>query len=619
MKRLGTSILVLLTAFIVIGNASSATSEKTKYSGSPDKKTGVLTLADSRGSKIKSVAYDELKALITGSLLSIGQTYRISDYRTRHTIPNTTDVNVGPTEPLIVTAASTSKLSSLAYSESYPQDIIHYEFVDSSTAGGDRGRILYRKDTKWNIAMHEDWRHTKYRRWETRRGSGKYWVNHAPGLERRVVIAGSGDTIVLQHNIYYPIRVGDSFAFNGALTQYTVTSIKDGEPYGYPGHDAITSAGNSFPRIIPRIDPTDYIEYRYRDTPTYKDMLIMASQDPGSNSIHSIEIGKTTLSPDQLSNSVILSTTTDGAQAHDVRCGSNFYKNTNSGNSMIYVTSVGNFIDNIFNIFALEIGFNFNYNIITDTAEVRSSRLGTNFMRNVLDYGLISYISVIDDFAYNTLTGSAKTGQSQLEGLNFGENIFNNHWHSARFLENDLAGGEFNLNRISKSNIVQNTIGSHFNNSWIHADIKNSEIGPNITDVDFGTLSYDGRVLQSGRSNFYADVDISGLAALDISPNNAKYAGIINVKSGNAKETIKIVLNAPGSFPVRIMPAAGLMLTFTGTPYASINADGQILLNVPSRVLDGNKRDSIELERTTVTNGNGKFTVVREKSVQIGM
>ncbi len=552
-------------------------------------------------------------------MLSAGEKYRIVDFRTKHNIPNTTDVNVGPAEPLIVTAISKNKLSILAYSESYPQDIIHYELVDSSTAGGDKGRIVYRKDAKWNIAMYEDWRHIKYRRWETAKGSGKYWVNHAPGLERRVVIAGGGgDTIVLQHNLYYPIQAGDSFSFNGGQAQYTVTSINDAALYGYPGHDAITSAGISFPRIIPTIAPTDFIEYRYRETPGHKDMLILASHDPGSNSIHSLEIGRTTLSPDQLTNSIILQTTA-GTQAHDVRCGSDFLGNTNSGNSMVHVASDGIFLDNIYHINAVQAGFNFNHNIITNTSEVRSSRLGTNFSNNILDFGLVTYISVIDDFTYNTITGNIKTGQSLLSGLNFGENIFNNHWYSARLLESNLAGGEFNLNRMAKCELVQNTIGSHFNSNWIHADIKNSEIGPDFSDIDFGTLPFDGKSLHGGRSNFYANIDISGSTALDMTQNDAKYAGIIHAISGNAKENINLVLNSPGRFPVRIMPAAGLTLTVTGTPYASINADGQILLNAASRVLDGNKRDYIEFERATITNGNGTFTVVRENSVRIGM
>lgn len=574
--------------------------------------------AKQRAAGVKSVTYENLKGVIAGSRLSAGQKYRIVDYRTRHTIPNTSDVNLGPVEPLMVTAVSASKLSALAYSESYPQDIIHYEVTDSSTAGGDRGRIVYRKDTKWNISLHEDWRHVKYRRWETARGSGKYWLNRAPGLERKVVIGGGGDTIVLQHNLYYPIQTGDSFTFNGAQAKYTVTAIKDGEACGYPGLIALTVAGGNLPPVIPADDPQDFIEYTYRDKPAHKDMLILGSPDPGNDSIHSIEIGKTTLSPDQLCNSVILEAVR-GALVYDVRCGSNFTGNTNVSNAMVYVTVDGYFVNNIFKLFAVRAGFNFMNNIITDNAKVSSSRVGTNFSGNILDYGTITYMSVIDDFAYNTLTGNLKTGPTELTGLNFGENVFNNHWHSSRFLESNVAGGEFNLNRIQNSVMSQNSIGPSFRNNWIHGDLKNCEIGPNITGVDFGSGHYDDKVLQSGRSNFHVDNDITGRTTLDISPNNARYAGIVNVISGNATENINKVLNAPGKFPVRIMPAAGLTLTITGTPYSGINADGQILLNGASRVLVGGKRDFIEFERTMITNSNGTFTVVRENSLRMGM
>ena len=123
---------------------------------------------------IEIVHADLLSFQQNNQLLS-GQRYKITDFRTYHLIPNTTDYNEGLIEALIVTAISNNKLDYKVESEEYSKDIIHYELVDSTIQGGDRGRIYYREDTINRIKFSEDFRNTKYRLWNTQLdGLGHY-------------------------------------------------------------------------------------------------------------------------------------------------------------------------------------------------------------------------------------------------------------------------------------------------------------------------------------------------------------------------------------------------------------------------------------------------------------
>lgn len=124
-----------------------------------------------------------IKALKDAGTLIPGQLYRITDFATVHIVPNTGGLvtNTGATEALTLIAISASTFDEQVLSSDYPQDILFYEITDTSTAGGTKGRIRYRKDTLLNIEMYEDWRNVKYRRWETAFGTGIYTATSDPG------------------------------------------------------------------------------------------------------------------------------------------------------------------------------------------------------------------------------------------------------------------------------------------------------------------------------------------------------------------------------------------------------------------------------------------------------
>jgi hypothetical protein len=118
--------------------------------------------------------YEDLKALRTDGELIAGQKYLLTDYQTvyQQDRGGTYEDKVSDVEPLILTAVSTNEFSQVAYSPSYPQDIIWYNFdnvlspenttlfynsVDRISKGF-KGIIIRRIDTQKNIDYSYDWR-----------------------------------------------------------------------------------------------------------------------------------------------------------------------------------------------------------------------------------------------------------------------------------------------------------------------------------------------------------------------------------------------------------------------------------------------------------------------------
>jgi hypothetical protein len=149
------------------------------------------------GVEVHDVTYSDLTTLIAGNALVPGDKYRLTDFRTRHTIPETSTIHTGATEVLILTANSINTLDMLAVSESYPQDVIYYTvrndwfYVNDPVLtvivdpAFDRGTITYRKDTERNVEVHEDFRNTVFRKWEDTLGSGLYisWMDNGNGYQ----------------------------------------------------------------------------------------------------------------------------------------------------------------------------------------------------------------------------------------------------------------------------------------------------------------------------------------------------------------------------------------------------------------------------------------------------
>ena len=112
--------------------------------------------------------YTELKTLQSLSKLVPGRKYGITDYKTKHIIPNTNEVFTGPTEVLIVEAETPIMIGKYASSESYPQDDLRYDFESDYVENWSEhrtGKITYRKDTEKNMSTYYDFRQVVFKRW----------------------------------------------------------------------------------------------------------------------------------------------------------------------------------------------------------------------------------------------------------------------------------------------------------------------------------------------------------------------------------------------------------------------------------------------------------------------
>lgn len=139
----------------------------------------ISTRGGGGGSRIPvltDVTYSQLISFINSNSLRPGYFYRITNFRTREQIPNTSEIILGPIEPLIVQAATANSLSESAISQSFPSDIIYYEAINASTSADDRGRIYYRNDTTKDVSAWYNWRVIKFRRWESTMEPGKFIV-----------------------------------------------------------------------------------------------------------------------------------------------------------------------------------------------------------------------------------------------------------------------------------------------------------------------------------------------------------------------------------------------------------------------------------------------------------
>lgn len=117
---------------------------------------------------VVDITYANLVTAIGASTLIKGTQYRVTDFATVHTIPNSspTLVNTATTEPIIVTALSTNVISNVAYSETYPTDTIWYTVSNSLLSGATKGVITKRVDNYLNIETPYDFRGVRFRRYK---------------------------------------------------------------------------------------------------------------------------------------------------------------------------------------------------------------------------------------------------------------------------------------------------------------------------------------------------------------------------------------------------------------------------------------------------------------------
>lgn len=183
---------------------------------------------------------------------------------------------------------------------------------------------------------------------------------------------------------------------------------------------------------------------------------------------------------------------------------------------------------------------------------------------------------------------------AQLTGIAAGENcsISRN-----KVGQGAILGGSTTMGDGAEMNDLEIRANKSIANKELDAGVTFSDKVIQVTADEAETLSdnVDGNRSQPGYSDIPATIDIAGLTTLDCTAAFAQYRGIYNITSSNATEAIDQIDNPPTQFPFLLRPAAGLVLTITGTAYAGIAA-GQIALKAASYVLDGDKGEYIVLE-----------------------
>lgn len=405
-----------------------------------------------------SVTYSALASLIAAGSLVQGQKYLINDYRTVHQIPNTTDINTGDLEPLIVTAATSNTLSPVAISTTFPKDIIWYNFEQDSTkvTGSTKGFIYRRIDTVQNNDIPFDFRNVKFRRWQinvtTQDATG------AVGFYLRGKIVkktGTNELYIKLNN-----ESGVLFADNSSWQQL----------YGFSNLEYISPTNGNW--ILGSYNLTIYIPCSslYQDYKMWSNDLYYSDatnnflQKPSQNILIK-------------TNNVI---TAGGFKNNTID--KDFYNNTISSNF---------FSNKISELFCNNlVSFNFWYNTILLNFE--NNFINNLFQNNIINCSFVSNI-IGAGFSFNSFIGNFLFINNSF-GTNFNNNIatcpFDNNIIGSEFKQNSI-NGVFSFNTILNNFQCNSVIGKIYNISFTNSthiyNLYSCNLGLNSSSIPYLT------------------------------------------------------------------------------------------------------------------------------------
>ena len=311
----------------------------------------------------RDLTYSQLMAEITAGTLHKGESITITDYRTVHTIQETTATNTGDLEPLLITAISNNELKPEAYSLSFPDDIIYYcpDNNQEIVPGCTNGYIYRRIDTKQANDFPFDFRQVKFRRWQISQPTWNASANYYRGF---IVKSPANTTLwvsLIDDNIGNAVGSDNSF---WRQFEWDNNSYPSWSPFYFPIDDGAFLVPNA-----------NYIDYKmWANTSDYNSAISNKIEAPQGNLI-------------ELSNIVIF--------------GANFQNNSIRAN--FQCNSIGDYFR------SNSVGANFQYNNIG--AYFQFNNVGEYFKHNIIEaffaYNSVgkffSYNSIGDNFQYNSI------------------------------------------------------------------------------------------------------------------------------------------------------------------------------------------------------------------------
>jgi len=483
------------------------------------------------GSSVTDVTYNELSELINDSGLTIGSQYLITDYQTVHAIPNTSDINTGIIEPLLVTASGLNTLKPESYSSLFPQDIIYYEvsndpkIVDSMAMtkvidGSTMGYIYRRIDTFQNNDIPFDFRNVKFRRWQIDVTSNT-WENSTSYNKNSVVLYPNSNNIYIclndnvtgidpssdnenswklfeWTNLSYVSPVNNSWSLSNfsinCSTGYTDYNMWIN--WGYNGY--ISSYSNKINSMANR-NNISYSNSIFYGSSSNNDIYAEFSNNSIKNNFRNniiIDVFyNNSIGSDFTNNNTYgdFGRNSISNGFHNNSSGDDFYGNiildgfnSNEINGNYFTNNIirNSFNNNVMgdNCHDNNIGKYFQYN--NTGINFYNNKTGDSFQNNIIGSSF-NYNIILGDFRDNLIVNGF---QSNKIGNSFASNDIKNY-----FQYNNSIGDNFNSNIINGV-FNNNSIGDNFNNNILKIYFSNCTIGNNFSKNTTGYNFYQNNI-----------------------------------------------------------------------------------------------------------------------------
>jgi hypothetical protein len=479
----------------------------------PQGATGSQGTTGRPGAAVVEFTYSELVSGLTGSSLSEGSYYKITDFRTCYDQPDfdyqnnpitTGNYKQAAIEPIIVFAISNDKISSIAYQPEYPNDRIQYDWTWNQTeitGGTAYGRIVERIDA-YNNRTDYDHRKILFKRYRLFTYREDQPLNGTIEIFPNGSIVGTGST-------FNTLDPGDVIYVPGVSPNYyEITTITDNFNMGVTGSVIGTDgSGLTFYKAIEETNDSDgYFSYKRTNVKTndfieyttfgnaigesyainnyvgnYASYTSMGEGAPGSfilanNVFLEGQYGSNKFGDDCYNN-------TFGTDNTNNIWGDYCYENisTNDIDNCIFGHNFNNNLINT-NLTDNHIGNNFNNNKLLagngdgDGNDFWDNIIGNGFNNNII-YSRFYKNEILDNFNDNIIGDS-----DSLTDLEFYRNYIRNNFSRniiRQYFENNQIGTDFRINEIRRwfrNNTIQNNFRDNTTNGYEYSD-EDEEIG----------------------------------------------------------------------------------------------------------------------------------------------